>query len=145
MKKKEVGLKAMYDDLVSSLSEADHLEIEAGVLALNFIAILDEAMEAQDISKKELAKRIGTSPSFITQVFRGNRKPNWEFLAKAQRALGVRFEISTKEKLNEWLEDEIHEYHRRWRSSRKLFASDYLSIQQELPIINEEHDYALAG
>lgn len=145
MKKKEVDLKAMFDAGVNSLSEADHLEIEAGVLALKFISILDEAIEDRGISRKELAEQIGTSPSFVTQVFRGNRKPNWEFLAKAQSALKLRFEISTDEKLEEWINDEIHSYHKRWIKSTGTAPKEEFLPPKAILAIEDEPDYALAG
>lgn len=145
MKNKNNGIQEMFKHSFNNLSENDKLEIQADVLAMRFIGLVDEVMEAKGITKKQLAERVGTSPSFITQVFRGNRRPGWEFLAKIQHALDIRFEISTEEKLEEWLAEEIHDYHTKWESSRSLIGKKDTAPTLSNLTIEEEHDYALAG
>ena len=70
------------------------LEYETRMLMYRFISIIDEAMENKNISKKELASRIGTSASYITQLFNGNKIINLPTLAKIQHALGIEFKIN---------------------------------------------------
>ncbi|NCW88573.1 MAG: XRE family transcriptional regulator, partial [Chitinophagia bacterium] len=43
------------------------------------------------ITRKLLAQLIGTSPSYLTQVFRGDKPLNFMTLAKIQKALNVSF------------------------------------------------------
>ena len=45
------------------------------------------------MSKKDLATAIGTSASYITQLFRGNKMINLEMLAKIQQALEIDYDI----------------------------------------------------
>ena len=75
-------------------TEEESIEINASVLALQFLGLVDEKMKETGMSKKELADRIGTSVSYLTQLFRGNRKPSWEILAKMSLVLGLEFKIS---------------------------------------------------
>lgn len=65
----------------------------AELLSFRFISEIDQCMEVCDISKKELAKRIGTSASYITQLFKGDKLLNMEVLSKIETALGIRFAI----------------------------------------------------
>ena len=81
-------------NLLNEISEKDSIEINASVLALQFLGLVDEKMKETGMSKKELADRIGTSVSYLTQLFRGNRKPSWEILAKMSLVLGLEFKIS---------------------------------------------------
>ena len=53
--------------------------------------------EEKGITRKELASLIKTSPSYLTQVFRGDKPLNFITLAKIQRALGIRFTVGVKQ------------------------------------------------
>jgi len=75
-------------------------ELDAQLLAYSFISIIEEAMEQKGINRAELAQRVGTSKSFITQLFRGDRTPSWKFLAKAAKALELEFVVSTKDDIS---------------------------------------------
>ncbi|MFZ2657865.1 MAG: helix-turn-helix transcriptional regulator [Victivallales bacterium] len=60
-------------------------------------------MESDDISRVELAKRLGVSPAYITKVLRGHANLTIESLAKIAFALGKKWECSmvdVKEKKN---------------------------------------------
>ena len=51
-------------------------------------------MEYSDlVSAATLAKSIGVSPSYITQLYRGTKPLNMETLAKMEDVLDIRFEI----------------------------------------------------
>ncbi|MGB0789103.1 MAG: helix-turn-helix domain-containing protein [Marinirhabdus sp.] len=75
--------------------ESDNFDIEheTKMLMYRFLSIVDYIMEAQNISKKELARMIGTSPSYITQLFNGRKLINLTTLAKIQNALDMKFKI----------------------------------------------------
>lgn len=65
-------------------------------------------MKDQNISKKELAQNVGTSASFITQLFRGDRRPNWSMLAKMSHVLKLEFKVMTDETMQEKEEEIMH-------------------------------------
>jgi len=96
-----MSLKTKNDiqDAFKSLFETtneERIERKADVLALSFLSEIDKAMSTLEMNKKGLAKEVGTSASYITQLFRGDRKPNWTMLAKMSEAVNVDFHITTK-------------------------------------------------
>lgn len=64
------------------------------MISFRFVNEIQKSMDGQGINKAALAERIGTSKSYITQLFRGDKVVNMAFLAKAQKALGIEFKIS---------------------------------------------------
>jgi len=62
-------------DLFEEKSFEVEVEREMSLLALCFLSEIEKAADAQGITRKELAERVGTSPSYITQIFRGNKTP----------------------------------------------------------------------
>jgi len=71
-------------------------EINTLALAQDFLVLFEQAMEEQQLTRKELADRIGTSPSFVTQLFKADRIPNLEVLAKMKDRLGIEITIQRK-------------------------------------------------
>ena len=71
-------------------------ELEASLLAFKFLYLIEEAMEQKGVSKTQLAQKVGTSKSFITQLFRGDKTPSWKMLVKMARAVELDFEICVK-------------------------------------------------
>jgi len=64
------------------------------ILAAQFISDASDIMVARDMRLKDLAEQIGVSKSYITQIFRGDKLPNFKFMARMQIALGVSFHVS---------------------------------------------------
>ena len=87
-------LQTEWKYVLNEISENDSIEIKASILAQQFLGLVDEKMKKIGLTKKELADQIGTSVSYLTQLFRGDRKPSWEFLAKMSLVLGLEFKIS---------------------------------------------------
>lgn len=88
-----IQIKKSFDELLSSFSEEELIEQEARLLSFQFLSEIEMAMKRQGMSKKTLAEKVNTSASYITQLFRGDRLPNFNILARIQGALGLRFEI----------------------------------------------------
>ena len=65
-------------------------EFIAEELVLEIIVELNRALKEQGITRRELAQRLGTSPSFVSEVLNG--KPNMTLLTlcKFAEALGLR-------------------------------------------------------
>ncbi len=81
-------------ELLLPSSKEDKLTFEAQMIHLNFIAKLTDIMKFKGIkSKKELAKLLETSPSYITQLFSGEKLVNLKLLAKIQEVLGLKYNI----------------------------------------------------
>ncbi len=82
---------------IRDLFEEKSFEVEVGretsLLALCFLSEIEKAADTQGITRKELAERVGTSPSYITQIFRGNKTPNLKILTAMGLAVGRKFDI----------------------------------------------------
>ena len=143
-----MNIQESFKNSLNSLTPEEKLEINAHKLALEFLSIAEEAMLDKGMKKKELAKLIGTSPSYITQLFIGDRKPNFSFLAKLESALDLKFLVSTSSELEQTINNELIDYHRKWTNSQKNFQKRNYSAQmdQVLAVIEEpENEFALAG
>lgn len=90
-------IKRSFDELFNSFTKEELIDQEARLLAFHFLSEVEHALEQQGLNKKALAERIGTSASYITQLFRGDRLPNFTILARIQEALSLKFEVKAKE------------------------------------------------
>ena len=94
------SLKKDFENLLSFQSKEEELDFQADLLAMQFLGLVDQEMERNNISKKALAEKIGTSASFITQLFRGDKRPNWSMLAKMAQTLDIQFKVMTDEMIH---------------------------------------------
>lgn len=86
--------QTQWKNVLDEISEKESIEIKASVFALQFLGLVDAKMKERGMTKKEVADQIGTSVSYLTQLFRGDRKPSWEILAKISLALGLEFKVT---------------------------------------------------
>jgi transcriptional regulator with XRE-family HTH domain len=63
---------------------------QAERLSVDFLAELNAHMKAQGITNSELARRAGTSPAYITKLFRGPANLSTETIAKLAKAVGCK-------------------------------------------------------
>jgi transcriptional regulator with XRE-family HTH domain len=82
-----------FEDLFSFADKDDELEHEAKMIMFRFLSELEKMAEDGKIKKKDLAKKIGTSASYITQLFNGDKLVNLLTLAKIQDAYDFTFDI----------------------------------------------------
>lgn len=82
-----------YIEKLNDISDTFNLEFETEMIQIRFMSEVERLMEENEITKTKLAKKIGTSPSFITQLFQGNKKLNLETIAKLQHALNYKFRV----------------------------------------------------
>lgn len=79
-------------------SEEKEIEHDSLMLMAAFLSEIELFQEKKNITRKELAEKIKTSPSYLTQVFRSKKPLNFLTLAKIKRALNLRFEVKAFEK-----------------------------------------------
>ena len=84
-------IQATYRKIMDSRPEAEKIEVDSLLLMSGFLSEIEAAMVKKKITRKLLAQMIGTSPSYLTQVFRGDKPLNFMTLAKMQKALNVGF------------------------------------------------------
>jgi transcriptional regulator with XRE-family HTH domain len=80
-------------------NKEEEWEHEAKMIMFRFFSELEKINNSKPIKKKELAKAIGTSASFVTQLFQGDKLVNLTTLAKIQEAYDITFEIRAKKNL----------------------------------------------
>lgn len=73
----------------------DKLEVERNILSARFLSEIQIYLDANGLTRKELAKRTGVSASFISQLFTAEKTLSLDFIVKVQRALDIEFRIST--------------------------------------------------
>jgi ribosome-binding protein aMBF1 (putative translation factor) len=89
MKKKEKDIS----EILKFKGEKEKIEFEMEMIHLDIMNEIEERMEG--MKKKDVAKKVGTSASMITQLFAGDKIINLDLMARFQRALNFKFEIKT--------------------------------------------------
>lgn len=77
-----------FKDTFKAEEESEEFQIELAIL--EFTSQLNRLMQEQKINKVELAKRLGTSPAYITKVFRGDANFTLRSMVKLARTVGGR-------------------------------------------------------
>jgi transcriptional regulator with XRE-family HTH domain len=94
--KEKFNINAEFEGLFTEKSKEEELEHEAKMIMFRFLNELEKMNSDNPIKKKDLAKAINTSASFITQLYRGDKLINLYTLAKIQDAYNITFEIKAK-------------------------------------------------
>jgi len=84
-----------FHDLITPSSYEEKIKDEARLIMARFLSEVETSYKKKGWRRKDLAKKIGTSPSYITQLFRGTKLINLEMIAKMQDALNIKFNISS--------------------------------------------------
>jgi transcriptional regulator with XRE-family HTH domain len=98
-------IKEAFDQIFNSFTEKEQNENDAKLIMFRFLSIIEEKCEALGLNRKQLAKKVGTSPSYITQLYRGDKLVNMLTLARFQKALDLEFEIVEKKSYEEKVKD----------------------------------------
>lgn len=70
---------------------------------VEFTEGLYDLMQKKNISRKELANRLGTSPSYITKVLRGDINFTIDSMVKLARAAGGTVQVNVEQEHVQWL------------------------------------------
>lgn len=90
--------KLYSDKFISEKNNPNETKHLAQMLMFRFLSKIEKITDERKISRKELAKQIGVSPSYLTQLYRGVKPLNMETLAKIELALDFRFDIKAVDK-----------------------------------------------
>lgn len=102
-------IRKAFQDLLSFKSLEEEIKHNSQMIMYRFLSEIEILCEEKHMSKKELAERIGTSASYITQLYRGNKPLNIETIAKFQKVFDITFEIKAKSNLQSEKQDEFEE------------------------------------
>ena len=89
-------IETAFKTILSFDNEQDQLELDAKIIMSKFLEKVQEIATQKGLKKKDLAQKIGTSASYITQLYRGHKLLNLMTLAKLQKALDIEFDIAIK-------------------------------------------------
>ncbi len=71
----------------------DLIRINSHLLAGQYLKQIEEVLDSRDMKQKDLADKINISPSYLSQLFSGNKLPSWKTLAKVESALDIKFKL----------------------------------------------------
>ena len=95
--KDKYKVSSEFEDIFSFNSEEEELEHDAQMLTFKFLEELERCqVNNSKFKKKELANALDKSPSFISQLYSGEKLMNFNLLAKIQKAYNISFEIKAK-------------------------------------------------
>ena len=90
-------IKEVFSGLFTNRTEEERREDAAQLLSFRFLSEIERLMEERGLNKRKLAEAVGTSPSYITQLFRGDRLLNIDMMARFENALSIRFTTTGSE------------------------------------------------
>lgn len=99
-----------YEKLFSFDNEKEKNEYNAQMISYRILSEVERVCEERKLKKKDLALKIGTSKSYITQLFRGNKSINTQVMAKFEDVLDITFEIKAflNESKVETIDEELY-------------------------------------
>jgi transcriptional regulator with XRE-family HTH domain len=91
-------IRKAFQDLLAFNSYEEEIGHGAHMIMFRFLSEIEILSEEREMTQKELAQKIGTSASYLTQLYRGNKLLNLMTIAKFEKALDITFEIKAKRK-----------------------------------------------
>lgn len=95
-KLKNAQVNPEFASLFSFESNKEKIEHGAQMVSYRILSEVEKLCDEKNIKKKDLAVMVGTSRSYITQLFRGTKQVNTDIMAKFEEALDFTFHIKVK-------------------------------------------------
>src|SRR5687768_6273594 len=86
-------IKDRFKSFFESRTEEQQIKHDEYMLMASFLSEIELVQKQKGIKRNRLSKLIKLSPSYITQVFRGDKPLNFNTIARIQRALDIRFSV----------------------------------------------------
>lgn len=122
---------------------------KAETIKLEFAVAIDTAIKNLDLTRKEIAESMGTSPAWVTKVLRGDVNLTIETMVKLCEAVGQELQIKAMKKKESCIDTisvqsvfHLHSY------SRPKFAGAYeidLKNDRDIAIFCNDNEYAHAA
>ncbi len=90
---KELRIAKGFEKLFEFDNIEDQVRHETQMIMFRFLSEIENVLEEKGMNKTQLSKMIGCSPVWLTQIWRGDKKLNFETVAKIQIALNIKFNI----------------------------------------------------
>jgi len=95
--KNKKDIKKAFHDLLTPSSYEEKIQDEARLIMAKFLSEVEKKYKEKGWKRKDLAEKLGTSPSYMTQLFRGTKLINMEMIAKMQDVLNIEFNITSND------------------------------------------------
>lgn len=82
-----------YQALFAFKTKEEERAHEAQAMSYRILSEVEKICEDRSMTKRDLAAAVGTSASYITQLFRGAKQVNMDMMARFEDALDACFEI----------------------------------------------------
>lgn len=92
IKNLDLAFEGLFDN-----QEVDY-DIEAKIMASKILSEISTITEKNGMTRKEVAEQIGTSASYLTQLYRGSKTLNLVTLAKLKDKLNLDVDVKVSEK-----------------------------------------------
>ena len=96
--KKNMKVEDALKIALTPVDNEEKIEFDAMKIQLAFLFKVMDIMDKRGMSKKDLAEKMGTSKSFVTQLFSTTKFLNMKTIAKLQQILDIRVEMNPVEK-----------------------------------------------
>ena len=87
------NIQKQFQDLIRKSDETVDIGFLADMIMYRFLSEIEILAEERKMTRKELAQKIGTSASYITQLYRGSKLLNLTTIAKLEKIFDITFEI----------------------------------------------------
>lgn len=103
-------------------TEEEQINLDEYILMAKYLSEIENILIEKSLTKKALANKIGTSPSYLTQVFRGDKPLNFKTLAKIQTVLNIHFEVHIiKNEIQNISKTKLNKEEKEWMSFGNKF------------------------
>lgn len=92
----KIQISPEFENLFSFNSKDDKLDHKAQMISFRILSEIEKLCAEKKIKRKDLAEILGTSKSYVTQLFRGDRQINAITMAKLEDSLGFTFDVRIK-------------------------------------------------
>jgi len=93
------------------MNEATKIDIEKHLVHASFMMKLEDLQKEKGLNKSQLAKKLGFTRSFMSQLFAGTRFINIEHLAKIQRYLDTNVKIEFQDRESIRIKNDPKRFH----------------------------------
>lgn len=96
--KKKLKIEQALKFALTPVDNNEKIEFDAIKIQLEFLFKIQDIMDKNGISRKDLAEKMGTSKAFVTQLFGAEKFLNMKNIAKLQNILNIKIDINPIEK-----------------------------------------------
>jgi transcriptional regulator with XRE-family HTH domain len=93
---RQLHINPDYQALFAFKTKEEERAYEAQAMSYRILSEVEKICEDRNMTKRDLAAAVGTSASYITQLFRGAKQVNLDMMTRFEDALDACFEIKIR-------------------------------------------------